>query len=163
MRFVEPLSGLYRCMVSLRAGARRSIGWDDGQRRARRLQRTRQDLIDTVEISAEATFRFAALKFDPHHITYDEARKLVCLLRQLGGIDSPTAKAFDRGVCQLCATAGSDTLNFPQDLIAALDRLSSERSHSWHGNSDILIALEVLRTIDSRRRALPSLGHPRSP
>lgn len=162
MRFVEPLSELYRCVVSLRTVARRSFGWEDHQRRARRLRRARMGPVDTVVISAEATFRFAALKFDPHQITLDEATMLAGLLRQLGGIDSHSAKAFNRGVSQFRETAESGAQDTPLDLIAALDRLSSIRSHSWRGNSDINIALEILRTIDMRRRALPAPRHPRS-
>jgi len=163
VRFVEPLSVLYRCVAPLHAATRRSIGWDECQRRARRLRRARMGPVDTVEISAEAAFRFAALKFDPRHITNEEATVLVCLLGQLGTIDRRTANAFSRALFQLCKTMGSASPNSPQDLIAALDRLNATHGHAWRGKSDILIALEILRTIDIRRRALPSPGHSRSP
>jgi hypothetical protein len=118
--------------------------------------------VDTVEISAEATFRFAALKFNPRYMTYDEATVLVCLLDQLGAIDSRTANAFSRGLFQLRKTAEWETPNSPQDLIAALDRLNATPGHAWHSNSEIKIALQILRAIDMRRRALPAPDYPRS-
>lgn len=142
-------------MAPLRAAARRSFDWEDYRRQRRRLRRARKGTIDTIEISAEAVYRFAALRFDPRHITYDEARSLARILQQAGVIDRRMENSFNRSVASLHDLATLEQPDFPQNLIARLDELAAKFEQSRRDDPDLSVALEILRSVDIRRRGLP--------
>lgn len=156
MPHVKSLSRLcHHYVMPLRAVAQAVVGWQDRGTLRRRLRRARKDPVDTIEISAEAMFRFAALHFDPKHITFDEARDLGRTLREGRAIDRRTEIAFNRGITLLQSAPTSDQNHVPVNLLAELEKLSAQPGHSRHRSSHISLAIEILRTIDIRRRGLP--------
>lgn len=161
MPHVRPLTHLYHYVAPLRAVAQWAVGWQDSSALRRRLRRARNDPVDTIEISAEAMFRFAALTHDPQHMTFEEARELGRTLREGRAIDRRIKKAFDRGIDGLQRSLPSEKPDAPFNLMAALEKLSAQRGHSRHRSSHISVAIEILRTIDIRRRGLPSVKHTR--
>ena len=158
MPYVKPLTHLNQCV----AFARRSFGWGERGAQKRRLRRAIAEPIDTVEISAEAVFRFAALNFDPQHITFDDARALGRTLREGGAIDRRTEIAFNRGIARLQKVQGSPQPDIPFNLVAALEERSAQFEHSWDRNSQISVARDILQTINIRRRGLDFLAPPPS-
>lgn len=155
MRFVEPLARLYQYIVPLGAAVRRSIEWRRERPQVRRLQRARADPIDTIEISTEAIFRFAALTFDPRNVTLEEARSLIRMLWRNGAIDRHTEQAFHRALALSQKAVERDDGDARRDLIAVLEQLQNEWRLTRHTNFDIAVALDILRTINLRRRGLP--------
>jgi hypothetical protein len=160
---VKSLSRLYYHYVApLRAVAQAAVGWQDRGTLRRRLRRARKDPVDTIEISAEAMFRFAALHFDPQHITFEDAGELGRTLREGGAIDRRTEIAFNRGIAVLQGALTLDQHHGPVNLLAELEKLSAQPGHSRHRSSHISLAIEILRTIDIRRRGLPPARNTRT-
>lgn len=155
MRFGEPLARLYHYVVPLGVAVRRSIEWRRESPQERRLRRAGADPLDTIEISAEATLRFAALTFDPRSTNVEEAKLLVRMLWINGAIDRHTEQAIYCALTLSQETAEQDETNRRHDLIAALEQLETERRFTRYIELDIAIALDIMRTINVHRRGLP--------
>ena len=156
MSLVEPLIKLWWHIVAWCSLGPRSLRFEDRGAENRRVRRADREPVDIVEISPEAVFRYAALQFDPHHISYEEAESLAQLLRDGGAIDRGAQEAFLRAIATVRHTKMTAAdMNSPDNLITAFDKIVTRPDRPWRGNPDIGIALAILRTIVSCRLGLP--------
>lgn len=85
---------------------------------------------DRVEVSAEAVFRFAASRYDPHRITSAEARALFDVLHEGGAITLRDHAILSDGLSAGSGRFG-DQPQAPRNLVADFqDRLARQLSGS---------------------------------
>jgi hypothetical protein len=126
------------------------------RRHKRRLRRALRGTRDSVEISTEAVYRFAAREYDPHRITLAEVESLADLLFESGAIQREDRVALRQSVKDLRDGAKIQRSgDHPRDLIHSLERATADKHGKTAHDARVTRTLAVLRLIDSRRRDLP--------
>ena len=88
-------------------------------RRERERAATVAEPSDTTEISPEAVFRYAALRYDPHRISPDEMQDLVDLLYDGQAISPRDYEILAKGPSRASVLAPGSGPEMQRDLVAA--------------------------------------------
>lgn len=131
----------------------RRIARAGGARHKRRLRRARRETRDSIEISTEAVYRFAAREYDPRRITFAEAVSLIELLFEGGAIKLEERGIMLRSVADLREWADApESDDRPTDIIHSLEYTTEHICGETIRSTGFAKTLAVLRLVNSRRR-----------